>query len=248
MMQLVVFDLDGTLANSKSPVDEEMAGLLARLLSRIKVAVISGGDWPQFQTQLLSRLPEGNCLENLSVLPTCGTKYYEYRSGWKQLFSEELSSSEKEKIKAALRQAIELAGATVPQTWGEVIEDRASQITYSALGQQAPLQEKKKWDPDLVKRKRIKAILEDLVPEFSVLLGGTTSIDVTRAGADKGFGINNLRDMLGIAIAKMVFVGDALFPGGNDYPVKEAGVASIQVSGPEETKRVIETMLAFTQP
>ena len=42
----------------------------------------------------------------------------------------------------------------------------------------------------------------------------------------------------------MIFVGDALFPGGNDYPAKEAGVESIQVRDPEETKRVIETIIA----
>ena len=42
----------------------------------------------------------------------------------------------------------------------------------------------------------------------------------------------------------MIFVGDALFPGGNDYPAKEAGVLSIQVRDPNESKRVIETIIA----
>jgi hypothetical protein len=42
----------------------------------------------------------------------------------------------------------------------------------------------------------------------------------------------------------MIFVGDALFPGGNDYPAEEAGALSIQVKNPHETKRVIETMIA----
>ena len=43
----------------------------------------------------------------------------------------------------------------------------------------------------------------------------------------------------------MIFIGDALLPGGNDYPAKEAGVASIQVKGPQETKRGIETTRLF---
>ena len=130
------------------------------------------------------------------------------------------------------------------KTWGDVIEDRGSQITFSALGQQAPIDEKKKWDPDFAKRKKIKAIMDDLIPEFSVNLGGTTSVDVTKHGIDKAYGIRKLRDTLGIAIADMIFIGDALFPGGNDYPAKEAGALSIQVKDIDETKRVIEAITA----
>ncbi len=77
-----------------------------------------------------------------------------------------------------------------------------------------------------------------------VALGGTTSIDVTKSGIDKAYGIGKLRDTLGIAITEMIFVGDALFPGGNDYPAKEAGVVSIQVRDPDESKRVIEAIIA----
>lgn len=130
------------------------------------------------------------------------------------------------------------------QSLGEIIEDRGSQITLSALGQEAPLEAKASWDPDFTKRKKIKAILDTVIPEFSVRLGGTTSIDVTNLGIDKGYGIRKLRDILGISLSEMLFVGDALFVGGNDYPAKEAGVASIQVRDPDETKRVIETLVA----
>ncbi|MGC1618774.1 MAG: HAD family hydrolase, partial [Candidatus Acidiferrum sp.] len=80
MKRLIVFDLDGTLAESKSALDTEMAALLHDLLGIVKVAVISGGDWPQFEKQLLSNLPNDNCMANLSLLPTCGTKFFEYRS------------------------------------------------------------------------------------------------------------------------------------------------------------------------
>jgi hypothetical protein len=100
---------------------------------------------------------------------------------------------------------------------------RLEQITFSALGQQAPLDEKKKWDPDFAKRRQMKAFLDHLIPEFSVRLGGTTSIDVTKQGIDKGYGIRKLRGILGVAVSEMIFVGDALFPAGNDYPAKQAG-------------------------
>ena len=244
MKKLITFDLDGTLAQSKSPLDEEMGGLLDRLISCIHVAVISGGDWPQFQTQMLSRLTHGDRMENLSVLPTCGAKFYVYDGGWKKLYAEDFSLLEKRKIEAAIEQAVKTTGFWPGEHWGELIEDRGSQITFSALGQKAPLDAKKVWDPDFAKRKKIKAELDGLVPEFSVRLGGSTSVDVTRAGIDKGYGIRKLRDTLKIAIADMLFIGDAIFPGGNDYPAKEVGAESIRVRDPEETKRVIEAIIA----
>ena len=143
-----------------------------------------------------------------------------------------------------MKKAIGLSNYNDKTAWGELIEDRGSQITFSALGQQAPLDEKKKWDPDFAKRKQMKAFLDKSIPEFSVRLGGTTSVDVTKQGIDKAYGIRKLRDILGVAISEMIFIGDALFPGGNDYPAKEAGVVSIQVKGPHETKRVIEAIIA----
>jgi len=242
--KLIVFDLDGTLAESKSSLDAEMSALLHDLLGVVKVAIISGGDWPQFEKQLLSYLPHDERLVNLSLLPTCGTKFFQYTGDWKKLYAENFSADEKEKIVSALKKALGVAGFQVEKVWGEVIEDRGSQITFSALGQQAPLEEKEKWDPDFSKRKTIKAILDTLIPEFSIRLGGSTSIDVTKPGIDKAYGIGKLRDILGISLKEMIFIGDALFPGGNDYPAEEAGVACIRVRGPHETKPVTAAIIA----
>lgn len=244
MKKLAVFDLDGTLAESKSAIDPEMGELLGRLLEVVRVAIISGGAWEQFETQVLSKLPQGDRLEHLSVLPTCGTQFYRYDGNWNKLYSEDFSADEKKQIIGALDRALDETGYRPRQHWGELIEDRGSQITLSALGQQAPLDEKKRWDPDFAKRDRIKAILEPLIPRFSVHLGGSTSIDVTMPGIDKAYGIRKLRETLRIPIVDMVFVGDAIFPGGNDYPAKQAGVVSIRVRDPEETKRVIEAFIA----
>jgi hypothetical protein len=242
--KLIVFDLDGTLAESKSALDTQMAALLHDLLGIVKVAVISGGDWPQFEKQLLFNLPRDDRLLNLSLLPTSGTKFFKYSGDWKKLYSEDLTTDEKEKIISSLRKAVGEAGFQAEKVWGEVIEDRGTQITFSALGQQAPLEEKDKWDHDFAKRKKIKAVLDTLIPEFSVRMGGATSIDVTKPGIDKAYGIRKLRDLLGISLAEMIFIGDALFVGGNDYPAEEAGVVSIPVRGPNETKPVTEAIIA----
>lgn len=245
MKNLVVFDLDGTLAKSKMALDEEMAELLRQLMAVIKVAIISGGDFPQFQTQVLAHLPAGSDLKNLSILPTSGTKFFAYDGDeWRKLYSDDLSDDEKKKIEDSLQSAVAQAGFTPSQTWGEPIEDRGTQITYSALGQQAPLEAKAMWDPDFAKRKKIMSILDTMLPEFSVRTGGTTSIDVTRPGIDKGYGIRKLRDVLGIPIERMLFIGDAIFPGGNDYAALQAGAESIEVRDPEETKHIIKAIVA----
>ena len=244
MKKLIVYDLDGTLAESKSSLDAEMAARLHDLLGILKVAVISGGNWPQFETQLLSHLPRDERLANLSLLPTCGTKFYQYAEGWKRLYEEDFTTDQREKIRSSLTKALAAAGFKVERTWGEDIEDRGSQITYSALGQQAPLEEKEKWDPDYAKRRKIKALLDTYIPEFSVRIGGATSIDITKPGIDKAYGIRKLRDLLGISLKEMIYIGDALFVGGNDYPAEEAGVVSIPIRDPRETKRVTEAIIA----
>jgi hypothetical protein len=244
MRSLIVFDLDGTLAESKAPLDAEMADLLARLMEVVKVAVISGGAWTQFEQQVLAHLPGDERLKNLSMLPTCGTKFYRFDGTWKLLYSEDFSKADRDKIIAALNQALDKSGFRADKHWGDLIEDRGSQITLSALGQAAPLAEKKQWDPDFKKRKKIQELLRPSLPDLSINLGGATSIDITRRGIDKAYGIGKLRDTLGIPIKDMMFVGDAIFPGGNDYPAKQAGVLSVEVRDPNETKRVIETIIA----
>ncbi len=248
MKSLIVFDLDGTLAPSKSAIDDEMASLLCRLLEVVRVAIISGGDFPQFQEQVLGHLPAGSALTNLSILPTSGTKFFAYDGGWRKLYSDDLTAPEKQQIEDALDKAVAQSGFQPKESWGERIEDRGTQITYSALGQQAPLDAKQTWDPDFAKRKVIQSLLDGLLPNFSVRLGGTTSIDVTRPGIDKAYGIRKLRDILDVPIDQMLYVGDALFPGGNDYPARETGADCIAVRDPEDTKRVIETIIVLVKP
>lgn len=239
MKQLIIFDLDGTLAESKSALDEEMAQLLESLFQVVKVAVISGGDWSQFEKQVLSHI---TAHENLSLLPTCGTKYYQYKEEWKQLYAENFSTEEKTKILTQLNKIVK--DLPPERTWGEQIEDRGSQITFSGLGQDAPHEVKKNWDPDFAKRKVIKEALDKVIPGFSVRMGGETSIDITKPGIDKAYGIQKLHQTLNIAIKDMLFIGDALFEGGNDYPARQTGVDCIQVRDPHETKRVVETIIS----
>jgi phosphomannomutase len=245
LKQLIAFDLDGTLAESKQPLSEAMGEALAGLLAVAHVAVISGGDWPQFEKQVASRLPERGDRSRLWLLPTTGTKLYTFREdGWTPVYAELFDDETKAKILHAFDAALEATGFVPDQTWGERIEDRGSQITFSALGQQAPINAKEHWDPDFAKRKVIQADLRDRLPGLSINMGGATSIDITREGVDKSYGLNRLAQESGIGIGEMMFLGDAIFPGGNDYPAKAMGMDTIRVRDPEETLAVIEAIVA----
>src|SRR5579863_9477402 len=116
MKKLIVFDLDGTLASSKSSLDAEMASLLHDLLSVAKVAVISGGAWVQFERQVLSNLPQDERLAKLSILPTCGTQFFQYAGQWKKLYAEDFTVEERETIINSLNQAVATAGFPVART------------------------------------------------------------------------------------------------------------------------------------
>lgn len=244
MIALVAFDLDGTLAISKQALTDTMGEALADLLAVAHVAIISGGDWPQFEKQIASRLPQRADLSKLWLMPTTGTKLYKYKDDeWKVVYAELFSDDMKAKILHEFDASLEATGFTPEKTWGERIEDRGSQITFSALGQQAPISAKEHWDPDFVKRKVIQADLRTRLPELSINMGGTTSIDITKKGVDKGYGLKRLSHTSEIPLEQMMFIGDAIFPGGNDYPAKELGLPTVNVKNPEGTLAAIASIV-----
>lgn len=246
--KIIAFDLDGTLAESKRPVTEEISRLIEELAKQKIVVVISGGTFQQFNTQFLPAFSQevlsSSFIKNLILLPTSGSQRYEYDSEekeWKltdlELFPEDI----KEKAKKTLKEIIDSGLYDIPKNpTGEYIEDRITQLSISALGQEAPIEQKKLWDPDQKKRQKIKEILDKKLPETNVIIGGTTTIDILPKGFDKAKGLKRLLDKLSMNINDIIFVGDAIFPGGDDYSVYEAGIENIKVSGPTQAKELIE--------
>lgn len=244
MKKLIAFDLDGTLAESKQPIGDDMAQLLSGLLGVADVAVISGGDWPQFEKQVVGRLPKDADVARLWIMPTTGAKLYrpDASGAWQPVYADNFTDAERKQILDALDTAVAQTGFKEAKTWGDQIEDRGTQITFSGLGQEAPLEAKTAWDPDFAKRKKLQTALQPLLPGLSVNVGGSTSIDITRAGVDKGWGLNRLSQESGVSLTDMIFLGDAIYPGGNDYPAQEAGVASIKVRDPVDTATAIRAI------
>ena len=244
MKKLLVFDLDGTLAESKCPLTLDMAGLLENALHKFSIAVISGGNYAQFEKQFLGSLPLlDEQLRKLYLFPTCATSFYRYTKGWEKVYSEELTPEQRKKILESFEKTFKDIGFVPTTSHGPVLEDRLTQITFSALGQNAPTHLKKKWDPNHVKRLTIIDTLRTYIPEFEIRTGGSTSIDVTKDGIDKAYGIAQIEKYLGFQKNEMLFIGDALFDGGNDAPVKKSGIECLETSGPEETMKIIERLI-----
>jgi HAD superfamily hydrolase (TIGR01484 family) len=254
MKKVIVFDLDGTLAPSKSSLPDEMEKVLAKLLDRFQICVISGGKFEQFNKQLIPNLKvEPSKLERLHIMPTCGTQYYTYeprKNVWRQVYAENLSTKEKQDIQVALNKGLDDLNLRADKVYGEIIEDRGSQITVSVLGQdivevlgEKGVAIKEAWDPDNKKKQAFRDYVAALIPHLEVKVGGLTSIDVTKPGIDKAYGMKKLIELLGINKEDILFFGDRLQEGGNDYPVKAMGIDSLEVSHWQDTVLALRSIL-----
>lgn len=246
MKKVLAFDLDGTLAPSKSALPDAIAELLDELLGHFQICVMSGGKFEQFNNQLLGNLKvEPDKLSRLHIMPTCGTRYYLFSkasNSWEKVYAEDFSKEQKAKIIEVVKEVTQALGLDKVKVYGEQIEDRGSQISWSALGQdivdvlgEEGIRLKEEWDPKGTKKERIRAKLAPLLPEFEVRSGGTTTIDITKQGIDKAYGIEKLMAQLKVAKEDILFFGDKLQEGGNDYPVKAFGIDSIEVSNWHDT-------------
>lgn len=256
--KVIAFDLDDTLAASKSQINDVMAGTLRRLLEKYDVCIISGGKFEQFKLQVIDRLGASNeQLNRLHIMPTCGTRYYRYDDvtrEWKLMYSNDLTVEQKKRIMTVLEKGARKLGIWEEKTYGDIIEDRGSQVTWSALGQdivehlgEEGLKRKYEWDPDNSKKQALRDLIAPELPDVEVRVGGKTSVDITMIGVDKAYGMRKLIEQLAISQDEVLFIGDMLQEGGNDYPVKATGVDTLEVPGYEATPYVIEGILAVTK-
>lgn len=253
MKQLIAFDLDGTLAPSKSTLPPRMASLMNQLLEKYQVCIISGGKYELFQRQVLTQITSDPALlGKLHLMPTSGTRYYSYdqvAKDWKLNYAEDFTDEQKETIIKALQEGFKESGYAGEKTYGKIIEDRDSQITLSTLGQEivAELGDegvriKEAWDPDGSKKLAIRAIVAPKIPDFEVRAAGATSIDVTKPGVDKAYGMQKLIDATGVQKQDILFMGDKIMEGGNDFAVLNMGIDCIAVRSWEDTSYAIEAL------
>jgi phosphomannomutase len=243
MKNLFIFDLDNTLTVSKSALTDSMSLLLKELLEKTKVAIISGGDYPQFEEHVTPHLLKVKSqLNNMYYLPTTGTKFYVFENNKpRNLYSYELTKDEKNLIIDLIK--LNSKDLVTEDVYGEQIEDRKTQITFSALGQNAPPEIKKAWDPVQEKRNKLKGRISEQLKDFTISINGGTSLNITKQGMDKSFGVRKLQEYLQIPIEDMIFIGDELDENGNDYPVRSLGIECIEVQNHLETESILKKIL-----
>lgn len=247
---LIAFDLDNTLACSKKPMLAPMAEVFSRLVNIKPVAVITGGRLSLVKSQVLDVLLPGTCLENLHIMPTNGTSYYRVNKNMslKCVYEHLIDSEQAECITSVIRECAEKMGiwkeSGDPMLWGEQIENRGSQITFSALGQLAPVEYKKIWDPTGVLKSELAKSIAQALPNFAVRAGGDTSVDVYRIGDDKSQALISLAKYCDFPIENTTFIGDRMFPGGNDYPTAFTGALVVRVKNPENTFELCSNVLS----
>jgi hypothetical protein len=251
--KLIVFDLDGTLTETKSNLEPDMAAAIRALLEKKKVAIIGGGSYRQFRRQFLTELHcPSSLLSHLFLFPETATSFYRHWKGWKKVYSFQLSKSEEGSIRKAFKYVLKEIHYIPPRkTYGKVLEDRGAEFTFSALGQDivAVLGEKgvrlkERWTREHAALKlEIAKLVQKRLPNLEVHPAGFTSIDVTEHGIDKAYGVRQIRKRLHVPIKNMVFVGDALYHGGNDAAARKSGIDCVAVEGPKETRLVIKKLM-----
>ncbi len=251
--KIIAFDVDDTLVKSKNPVDDEMRDLLAQLLEHYEVAIISGSRYEIFQQNIIEPLAPvaGDNLKRMHILPTCGTRYYTYSgdaANWNLEYAEDFTEEQKAEITEVCERKAREFGLWPESPYGEVVEDRLSQIAMSMMGQQAPAEVKYEWyDKNKTKAYQLTEAIAEELPDYEVRYGGTTTVDVTTKGVDKAYGMQKLLDALGCDMSEALFIGDRLEDGGNDFPVKAMGVDCIDVDGYQTTPYVVRGILGVTE-
>lgn len=243
------FDLDNTLACSKKPMLNPMAEGLSKLINAIPVAIITGGRLSLVQTQVINMLLEKTRLENLHIMPTNGTSYYRVNSNktLQCVYEHSIDEKQEKNIIDAIRKcAISMNLWKEPgdsMLWGNQIENRGSQITFSALGQLAPIEYKKEWDPTGEIKAELAKNIAQILSNFEVRQGGDTSIDICRRGDDKAQALRTLAKYCDFDISDAAFIGDRMAPGGNDYSTAFTGALAVRVENPNNTLKLCEAVL-----
>lgn len=234
------FDLDKTLTKSRTPMETAHQDVFERLCRERDVVVVTGGTVEQIQEQ---------------ITPRFNGQYFTLAQSGNQAIAKDGSTLWDEKLNdqqiAAAMQFIaklrEYFGITVRDE-NDIIENRGAQIAYSVLGFHENIEKKYAFDPDEKKRQEALAHFAAEVAELAnigveVVPAGTTNFSFIPAGKHKGFNVRRLREREGWEKSECIYVGDALFPGGNDYVV-EGVVPTHLVKDPDDTFAFIKEMLS----
>lgn len=200
------FDMDQTIAPARQPMLPEMFDLLNTLPHSI--IIVSGQEvakinWQSNGLRSYTLGQNGNHATDLDD---------------NELWHVPLDPQHKAEIMAHIEAIIELLDHDLNHEWSP-IEDRGAQITFSPIGNTAPVELKMTYDPDRRKREAFMAQVPFQSDELVVKIGGSTSLDYIHKERHKGTNVQKLIDLMGWDKDECVYFGDGLYPGGNDEAV-----------------------------
>lgn len=200
------FDMDQTVAPARQPMLPEMFTLLNELPHTI--VIVSGQEVPKIDWQS-NQLPAFTLGQNGNHATDVDNQ---------ELWNVPLDKEHREAILKHIKQLTALLDHDLNHDWLP-IEDRGAQITFSPVGNTAPVDVKKAYDPDRKKREALMQQVPLEHPDLVVKIGGSTSLDYIHKDRHKGTNVQKLIDHMGWEKHECVYFGDGLYPGGNDEAV-----------------------------
>ena len=211
-IQLVAFDLDGTLTQHKTALEPFNRAVLDALSRRYGLLMVGAGSCRRIFRQM-----DGYPID---IIGNYGMQYavYDREQGQLRMKEDAAVPIDKESVAARVERLREQTGCT--QFAGDGVEfHQSGAFTFPLLGTKARQEDKLSFDPDRRKRQEIYPLVAQAFPEYNVFVGGSSSFDAAPKPFDKLYALSRLCRERGLPHSSVVFVGDDYGQGGNDESV-----------------------------
>jgi len=236
MIKLIAFDLDGTLTQHKTPLDEKNRAVLSALAKKYKLVMAGAGQCRRIFNQM-NAFP-------IDIIGNYGLQYAEYDPDASDIVLKRdlVLPCDRESVEERATLLREKHGFT--EYKGESVEFHPSGcVTIALIGTKADIADKLAFDPDRAKRRSIYREVCELFPEYTVFVGGSSSFDMVPAPYDKYYALDLYCKEKGYSHDEVVFVGDDYGPGGNDSCVYNSDFGFICTDRPEDLEKVVSKLL-----
>lgn len=210
MLKLIAFDLDGTLTQHRTRLEEKNKKLLDLLRKKYKLLMVGAGGCKRIHGQM-NNYP-------IDIIGNYGLQYAEYQDGELKIVRDSNIECDRESVRERVEELRKRFG--FESYVGESVEFHPSgSITFAILGTEADISDKLNFDPDKSKRKKIYREVCDVFSEYTVFIGGSSSFDIVPKPYDKYYALSEYCREKGILHSEVLFVGDDFGEGGNDEAV-----------------------------
>ena len=223
-----IFDVDGTLTPSRQVINDEFAEFFDIFCRNNDVYLVTGSD----KEKTIEQIGETIYNRCKRVYQCNGNDVWQ---GEDNIHTNEWTLPD---LARTFLISCEYESKFAIRT-GNHIEERPGMVNFSVVGRNASLYERTQYvayDTKENERNTIAHAFNTMFPNLSAKVGGETGIDISPKGSDKSQIIedfNTVRDQLW-------FFGDAIYEGGNDYPLAKVVKNHRKVDGWSQTKEYLQ--------